>query len=155
MIDFGYALFLLPLATALHVRDEWPGFPQWARRFASPSYGDREYITVHALAIAISLATPLLFASFPRRWVAVSLVAFVLAPNLICNALFHIGASFVSRTPCPGVLTSVAVYLPLGCWLLTLALRDGLLSTTTLGASLAVAAFWHTIEVGHNVFKLW
>src|SRR5215471_8578581 len=45
------AVWLYPVATVLHVREEWPGFPGWARRFASTRYTDREYVAVHAATI--------------------------------------------------------------------------------------------------------
>src|SRR6266700_867484 len=47
-------LVSFPLGVALHVAEEWPGFPRWARRFASAQYSDREYITTHVVAVCRS-----------------------------------------------------------------------------------------------------
>jgi hypothetical protein len=41
----------LPLATALHIAEEWPGFPRSARRLASPRHTDREYLVTHTATL--------------------------------------------------------------------------------------------------------
>jgi hypothetical protein len=84
------ALALLPIVQALHVWEEWPGFPKWARRFASDRYTAREYIVTHALAIASALAVVLLVRTFPARSVVFMVFAFVFGPGIACNALFHL-----------------------------------------------------------------
>jgi hypothetical protein len=65
------------------------------------------------------------------------------------------GASVASRTYCPGVWTGLFVYLPLAALLIGLALRDGLLGLPAMLAALGLAAAFHTLEVGHNVFARW
>ena len=47
------------------------------------------------------------------------------------------------------------VYLPLSVLLVLLGLRDGLFTVRFLLPALALAATFHTLEVGHNVFKRW
>jgi hypothetical protein len=81
LLTFRTAVLLYPVATVLHVADEWPGFPRWARRFACARYSDREYTITHVLAVGISI--------------------------------------------------------------------------TSLTATLVVAVAFHTLEVGHDVFKRW
>jgi hypothetical protein len=39
--------------------------------------------------------------------------------------------------------------------LAVLALREGLVAGPSLGAALFLALAFHTLEVGHNVFKRW
>ena len=58
--SFRQAIVLYPIATAVHVLEEWPGFPRWARRFASSRYSDREYVITHALTMAgaVAIAKP-------------------------------------------------------------------------------------------------
>jgi hypothetical protein len=135
VLSFRDAVLLFPLAVALHVFEEWPGFPAWARRFASPRYSDRAYAITHVFAIALALASMLLLRAFPAPWLVFAFFAFVFGPGVLCNAFFHAGASLASRTYCPGVVTGLAVYLPL----------FGLLATLA----------FHTLEVGHNVFERW
>jgi hypothetical protein len=154
-LGFRSAVLLFPIATALHVLDEWPGFPRWARRFASPRYSDRAYLITHALAVAMALATAALLRALPVPWLSFAFFAFVLGPGVFCNALFHAAASAWSRSLCPGVITGVLLYLPLSGLLAGLALREGLLTFPALLAALVIAAAFHTLEVGHNVFDRW
>ena len=154
-MTFVDALTLFPVVQTVHVWEEWPGFPKWARRFASSRYTDREYIVTHALAIASALAVVLLVRAFPNRFVVFVLFAFACGPAIPCNAVFHVAATVLSRQYCPGTLTSVVLYAPLAGWLVALALREGLLSSATATIAFVVAALFHALEVGHNVFKRW
>ena len=36
----------------------------------------------------------------------------MLGPGVLCNAVFHLGASGVTRSYCPGAVTGLLVYLP-------------------------------------------
>ena len=154
-LSFRDAVVLFPPAVALHVLEERPGFPVWARRFASPRYSDRAYVVTHVLGIGLALATALLLRAFPAPWLVFAFFALVFGPGVLCNAFFHAGASIASRTRCPGVVTGLAIYLPLSAWLATLAVREGLIALPALGLALAVAAVLHALEVGHNVFARW
>lgn len=154
-IAFRDALLVFPAAVVLHVCEEWPGFPRWARRFASPSYSDRAYLVAHAVAIGGALAFALLLRTHAPSWLVFAFFALWLLPGLFCNAFFHLGASALSRTYCPGAVTGALLYLPLSVWLASLALGEGLLSAASLGVALAIAAAFHTLEVGHNVFARW
>ena len=153
--SFRDALLLFPLAVALHVLEEWPRFPAWARRFASPGYSDRAYVVTHVLAISLAVASTLLVRAFPTPWLVIPFFALVFGPGVLCNALFHAGASVLSRSYCPGALTGLALYLPLSALLATLAVREGLISLPALAGSLVVALAFHVLEVGHNVFERW
>jgi len=153
--SFRDVVLLFPCAVVLHVVEEWPGFPRWARRFASPRYSDRAYTITHAFAVTLALAVALLLRAFQAPWLLFAFFAFVFGPGVLWNACFHAGASLASRTYCPGVATGLAVYLPLSLWLGALALRDGLIAAPVLALALVVAAAFHTLEVGHNVFERW
>jgi len=142
-------------ATVLHVVEEWPGFPRWARRFASPRYSDGEYVFTHVATIAIAVGTAALLTAFPLPWLVFLFLALVYGPGVLCNAFFHAGATIVSRTYCPGAVTAVLLYLPLSILLLARMLQDGLLGVPALSGALALAMAVHTLEVGHNVFKRW
>lgn len=153
--SFDKAVLFFPVVVSLHVLEEWPGFPRWARRFASPMYSDREYIVSHILAIVLAVGSVVLIRAFPRSWMRYGFLAFMFGPGVFCNALFHAGASALTRTYCPGVLTGLLLYIPLSALLAFLGLRDGLFTATSLITALAVAGTFHIIEVGHNVFKRW
>ena len=154
-LAFRDVVLLFPLAVALHVFEEWPGFPRWARRFASPRYSDRAYRATHAIAIALALVSALLLRAFPEPWLVFGTFALVFGPGAFCNAFFHAGASVLSRRYCPGAITGIALYLPLSLALAGLAAREGLIGVPALAAALAIAVVFHTLEVGHNVFEAW
>lgn len=154
-LDFRPAVLLYPVATVLHVLEEWPGFPRWVRKFAAQRYSDREYIRTHVLTIFVASGSALVASTTPRPWLLFVLFAFALGPALLWNACFHTAASLRWRTYCPGVGTSVLLYLPLSVLLCARVLAEDLLSLPALGAALAVGLAFHMLEVGHNVFKRW
>jgi hypothetical protein len=148
-------LVLFPLCVVVHVAEEWPGFPRWARRFGSAQYSDHEYITTHVAAVVLAIGAVGIVRWFPTTTVLFGFLAVVFGPGVFCNAWFHLGATVLSRTYCPGVITGVLVYLPLSLMVIVSGMRDGLFTSRFLLAALAVAAVFHTLEVGHNVFKRW
>ena len=155
ILAFRDAVMLFPVAVMLHVLEEWPGFPRWARRFASPGYSDRAYLVTHALAIGGALALALLLRVYSPPWLLFLFFAFWFLPGVLCNACFHVGASVLSRAYCPGAITGALLYVPLSLWLAHLALDEGLLAAPALGLAGGIAVAFHTLEVGHNVFERW
>jgi hypothetical protein len=81
--------------------------------------------------------------------------ALVFGPGVLWNAFFHTCASLLTRSYCPGVLTGLLLYLPLSALLAALALREGLIGVPGLALALGLAAAFHVLEVGHNVFARW
>jgi len=154
-ICFGDAVLAFPLAVLLHVLEEWPRFPVWARRFGSPRYSDRAYVVTHVFAVALAVVAAHVVRTFPLPWVVFTFFALVFGPGVFCNALFHLGASVVTRTYCAGAVTGLVVYVPLSLLLAGLALEEGIVGPPALLAALCVAAVFHTLEVGHNVFERW
>lgn len=154
-ISFEHVVVLFPVAQALHVWEEWPGFPRWARRFASAEYSDRAYVVTHVAAVSTALLAVLLVRALPDPIVIFAFFALIFGPGVSWNAMFHTGAALRSRTYCPGVVTGLLVYVPLSVLLAVLAVRDGLIGGPTLAAAYALALAFHILEVGHNVFKRW
>jgi Protein of unknown function with HXXEE motif len=152
---FRHAVLLLPAASLLHVLEEWPRFPRWARRFASDRYTDREYGIVHAVSLALALGSALLLSRFPGTWLLPALTALVIGPGMFWNGFFHLGATIVSRAYCAGVVTGLVLYLPLCALLGRQAVREGLVSPPLLASAVIVALVVHVTEVGHSVFKRW
>ena len=154
-LDFRHAVLLWPVATAVHVREEWPRFPAWARRFASPAYSDREYLAVHALTIGSAALAALALWRWPAPWLVLAVATGLFGPGVVWNACFHVGATVWSRTYCAGALTAALLYLPLAAWLGRLAIAEALVGPGALGVALGLALVLHVAEVGHNVFKRW
>lgn len=158
MVDgftFRQAVWLFPPAFLLHVVEEWPQFTRWAQTHASKQFTQRDYNTLHIAGLCASLHSAALVWRFPNPWIVFGFFAFMFAPGVFFNALFHAGASMLTRTYCPGVITAVLIYLPLSILLTELAYSEGVLGPFTLVASLLMAGLFHTWEVGHNVFKAW
>src|SRR5262245_36739278 len=110
---FRDAVLLLPLASFLHVLEEWPRFPRWARRFASDRYSDREYLTLHSASLLAALASAVALFYFPATWLLFGLTAVVIGPGIFWNSFFHLASTLGSRTYCARVLTGMALYVPL------------------------------------------
>ena len=154
-LTFQHAVLLFPLATLAHVVEEWPGFPRWARRFASPAYSDRQYVATHALTVVTALAAAILASRVPRPVVLFLAFALVFAPAGLWNGVFHAAASLASGSFCPGAITGLVLYAPLVVLLAVLAQRDALLSPASLAAAFSIGLALHVLEVGHGVFKRW
>lgn len=154
-LSFGQAVWLFCPAFALHVLEESPGFTGWAKRHASPRFTQRDYNVIHTAGVAASLLAALIVSHFPNRPVILVFFTFVFEPSVLFNAVFHVGASVLTRSYCPGMITAVVIYLPLFALITDLAYKEGLLGTGSLLATLVIAGGFHTWEVGHNVFKTW
>ena len=152
---FRQAVWLFPPAFILHVVEEWPQFTRWAQIHASEQFTRRDYNAIHVAGIFASVLGATLVWLFPNPAVVLLFFTFLLAPSVVFNALFHAGASLLTRTYCPGVVTAVLIYLPLFILLIEHVYAERLLTPFALAASLLVAGLFHTWEVGHNVFKAW
>ena len=147
---------LFPVAVAVHIAEEWPAFPRWARRHASATYSDREYVVTHVLAVVSAALAVALVRAFPAQpVVSFAFFAVVFGPGMFWNAWFHVGATILTRTYCPGLATGVTIYLPLSVLVVALAVRDGLYTPRFVFITFGIGAVVHTFEVGHNVFKRW
>lgn len=102
MLTFHQAVCLFPLAFVLHVLEEWPRFPAWASRYASSQYRRREYVFIHLAGIAGTLIAVGLMWRFPIRPLVFAFFAFLFAPAVLWNAMFHAGATIVYRSYLPG-----------------------------------------------------
>ena len=154
-LSLGQAVWLFCPAFALHVLEEWPRFTVWANRYASPRYTQGDYNVIHTAGGAASLLAALIVWRFPNRPVTFMFFAFFFAPSVLFNAFFHVCASVLTRSYCPGMITAVVIYLPLFALITDLAYKEGLLGVGSLLVTLVIAVIFHTWEVGHNVFKAW
>ena len=154
-LTFSKAVWLFCPAFVLHVLEEWPRFTGWARLHASIQFTQRRYNSIHAAGIAASLLAAVTVSRFPNRLIVFVFFAFIFTPAALFNTLFHVGASVLTRSYCPGLITAVVIYLPLFGVVTKLACKEGLLSIPMLVGTLVLAGSFHVWEVGHNVFKAW
>src|SRR5262249_12697492 len=148
-VTFREAIWLFPPAFMLHVLEEWPRFTNWAARYASPLFTQQDYDTIHIVGIVGSFLFTVFVWTFPNRAVVFVFFAFIFAPSLFFNTLFHAGATVVTREYCPGVITALTLYLPIFFFVSRLAWREGLLDFRKLIVVLIVAGSFHVWEVGH------
>ena len=149
--SFRDAVWLFPLATALHFLEEAPGFTRWASRYASPRFTFAHWARVHALGLAYALVCTALVWRFPNRTMVFLFFALCLTESVF-NTVFHLAASAASRTYVPGLITALVLYPPLFWYLSRLAHREGLLEMLPGAAAFALAGVVHAFDVSNNVF---
>jgi hypothetical protein len=134
-------LYLPILAITAHLVEEfvWPGgFARWYRRYP-PGYcatvSARFLVLVNALFVGLALIPPLLGATARgfAYWTMVALIAGA-------NGLFHVVATARTKRYSPGLVTGVALYLPLAILGVGHLLRLGLASATTVAQAVLIAA---------------
>jgi Protein of unknown function with HXXEE motif len=133
---FEQTVLLYPLVTLAHVCEEWRRFTRWAQRHGSPRYSRRQYVVTHLAAIALATSGALLVRAFPSGLATLAFIGLLFGPSIACSALFHIGASLLTRRYCPGVVTSVVLYLPVAL----LILSRSTVAATMLRRSLPIPA---------------
>ncbi len=87
----------------------------------------REYVVTQVAAIGSGDQRSAVRARVPFRCSGARFHRPALGPSIACNALFCIGASLLTRTYCPGVVTSVVLYLPVALLMLAAVVRDEIL----------------------------
>ena len=155
MMTFREAVWLFPFAFTLHVLEELPRFTTWAREYASPTFTFREYLTIHVAGIIGAFIAAALLYFFPNKVLVFLFFAFTFTPAIFFNVFFHAGATVYFRAYCPGLVSALILYLPLFFFVSQRALNEGLISGKLMIVSFIVAGFFHTAEVGHNVFKVY
>ena len=142
-------LWLPAAAIAAHLLEEfvWPGgFPAWYRQYppghtatVSPGF----LLLVNVAFVGLALLPPFLGPS--SRGLAIWLIVAAVAG---ANAVFHLIAVWRSRTYSPGVVTGVALYLPLALLGGTYLIRRGLVSLGTVAEAILIG-------VGYHVWSAW
>jgi Protein of unknown function with HXXEE motif len=142
-------LFWAPLTAAtLHIVEEfaWPGgFLAWYRLYRpgiANSLTARYAVVVNGILLLVCLGAGLLGGS-PRGvalWLTVVAV-------LLSNVGFHVLASIRTRAYCPGLVTAVLLYLPLGLFGYWYFLRAGLSSIATAVTALLLGASYPVMSL--------
>lgn len=150
-LSFRQAVWLFPLATALHFLEEAPQFPSWARMHAWPGYTRERWAQIHGAGMAYALAFSTLVSLSPDHLVVFLFFALCLS-SIVFNTLFHASATAFFGVYCPGLITSLVIYPPLFWYLSRLAGHEGLLSSSLWLWALAVAGVIHVLDVAVSVF---
>ena len=146
------AVWLFCPAFILHVLEEWPRYTRWAQQHASERLTQRDYNIIHTAGIAASALSAGIVWLFPHPAVVFRFFAIVLTPAVFFNTLFHVGASCLTRTYCPGLFTALSLYIPLFALLTTLAHKEGFLNIQRFLAVHGITTISGFI-VGHGEFQ--
>ena len=100
---------VLPFAAVLHVLEEWEGgFLLQMRQFV-PGVTPMHFWLVNAGFVALCLVAAVLYRTCPV--LALSAIALVGV-----NALIHLAATIVLHAYSPGLVSALALYVPLTIW---------------------------------------
>jgi hypothetical protein len=150
-LPFRQAVWLFPVATALHFLEEAPHFADWASKYALPGYTRQRWRRIHGLGMGFAIAFCALTSIFPHRYVVFLFFALCLS-ECVLNGLFHVGATALSGVYCPGLITALVLYPPLFWHISQIAYREGLLTNTLGLVAFLIAAVIHTVDVAASVY---
>lgn len=151
--EFLEVLWLFPIAFAFHEAEEWNIMKWYHRNYTnlppSTDRGARTWIVFVSLvgfiwcAIAVLPGSP-------------SIAAFVFLPAIafaILNSLQHIYWLFYFKQYAPGVITSVVLLIPIGCYLIIRAVQQGYAPIwyAAIWAVLIVLNLVQTIRAGNEM----
>jgi membrane protease YdiL (CAAX protease family) len=143
-LPFRQAVWLFPLATALHFLEEAPHFADWASKYALSGYTDQRWRRIHGLGTVFAIAFCGLASMFPNRAVVFLFFALCFSESVL-NSMFHMGATAFSGVYCPGLITALILY-PIGRGLSEI--RHSSLPARTLLLGVPFTYVWLLVEVG-------
>lgn len=149
-LPFNTALLLAPLVYAIHHGEEHLAFNfrAWRLRY----FPDNNALTTEAVLvvlISISLVYLLLHATIRSRVTAWVAITFLMATQ-VHNALFHLGGTIWFQDFSPGLITALALYLPINFLIARAALQEDLVTQSQLAALFVAGGllFWAFEMVG-------
>jgi hypothetical protein len=134
-----YLALLTPIIFVLHVVEEAPTFVSWFNRLVEPDISEASFLTVNATAFVITVVLAAVLAVTREPAAAVIDLTWI-AFLMLANGVFHLTATVVHRSYCPGSVTAAVLYLPYFAvlfWVVLKRLRVPLsvaLAVTVLGA---------------------
>ena len=110
-LPFRQAVWLFPLATALHFLEEAPQFANWASKYAFKSFTRKRWRRIHGVGLLFTIASCAVVSLFPNRLLVFLFFAFCLSESVL-NAFFHVGATAFFGVYCPGLITALCCTRP-------------------------------------------
>jgi len=101
--------------------------------------------------MAYAIAFTIILSLFPNRYTTFLFFALCLTEAFF-NTLFHLGATLLFQSYCPGLITALAFYPVLFWYLSTLAYREHLLSLGAGVAAFLIAGVIHGFDVAASLF---
>jgi hypothetical protein len=141
-LSYRQAIWLAPLAYAVHILEESQRFAAWASIHFAEGFTTAQFVKNNLIVMGVLIALTLLVTFYPRRWTAL-LHLFQLSAGLFHNALFHMGATAYLGVYSPGLLSAVLLYLPVSYHIAKLGHRQGLLPDVPAFAVFVLAGLGH------------
>lgn len=141
-LSYRQAIWLAPLAYAVHIVEEAQQFPTWASTHFAAGFTTAQFVKNNLIVMAALIALTLLVTLHPRRWTAL-LHFFQLSAGLFHNAFFHMGATAYLGVYSPGLLSAILLYLPVCYHITKLGHRQGLLPNIPALAVFVLAGIAH------------
>jgi uncharacterized protein with HXXEE motif len=149
--EFTKAVWLLPVAFALHVLEEAPRFKAWVNQHISVRYTWADFCRNNALGVVLTLGLCVAVVYDPQP--AVVFAFFALAVwQCGFNTLFHVMSTAAYGAYSPGLITSLVLYPKLVLYLSKLAMRDELLNEDMALKALLLGGMIHVLVVVFQVY---
>jgi hypothetical protein len=138
----GNWAWLFPISYLIHIAEEyWGGFPAWIARFWGVESSLSNFLSWNVGAlIMMALGVVVALKTKSYRWLLVSFGTVVLI-----NGLVHAGASVVTRSYSPGVISGLLLFIPLGA--ITLLRARSTVNRRSLRAGVIVGVLMHAVVV--------
>jgi hypothetical protein len=140
------AVWLFPVAVAIHFSEEVPRFAKWAREHISPLYNDAHWRKIHATGLAFALTWCSLLSVWLHPAPVFAFWAFCFSPMLF-NSVFHVAASFFYRSYSPGTLSALLQFPPLFWYLAAVFGKAGLLNWEMAILATIIGAAVHALDL--------
>lgn len=140
------AVWLFPVAVAIHFSEEAQRFAKWAREHISPLYTDAHWRKIHGMGLALAIAWSLFLSLWPHPMAVFACWAFCFSPMLF-NSVFHVASSVVYRSYSPGTLSALLQFPPLFWYLASVFGKAGLLSWEMAILATIIGAAVHALDL--------
>lgn len=150
-MTFRKAMWLAPLAYAIHIAEEAPGFATWASAHFADGFTTAQFVKNNLVVMGILLGWVIAHFLLQRKWTAF-FVLLQTSSGMFHNAIFHIGMTLYLGVYSPGVVTSVLLYLPISLLLAWLTFREKIISIPLLVVAVILGAVSHAAFVYSQLF---
>ncbi|MDD9946836.1 MAG: HXXEE domain-containing protein [Myxococcales bacterium] len=125
-LSYRQAVWLGPVAYAIHILEEAQNFAAWASAHFAKGFTTAQFVKNNLIIMGILVALTALASLYPRRWTAL-IHFFQLSAGILHNALFHMAATAYLGVYSPGLLSAILLYIPVFYLITARGYRAGLL----------------------------
>jgi hypothetical protein len=148
-INPALLILFAPVVFLAHILEEAPAFTQWLNTITFPPVPEGSFLAANWPTLLITAILAVAAASLPYKAPALTLLVW-LSYFMFANTLFHIAATLALRRYCPGLITSVGLYLPYFFWFTAYVkfrfqTRNRVIAGAAAGSTLLVYLEWHRV----------